>query len=277
MRPSLDIVIPVKFPSIHLNRMRKLLNQLPQDIGVKYVLDCETHIQIDFDNMNIKAYEQVISGKFSSPGLARNAGLDQCKSDYVIFWDVDDEPILLQINNLLNYMFSNKGDVGIGNWIFRDSPDRLQGISPLSVGISPGIWRFLFRREFIEDLKFSNLKWGEDQLFILRVLAKNPKILTCESAVYGYTKHVPGALTTETKNVLDLIEVNRLGLNFLSNIKGGARVCAEIMHFRQILTVLKHRKVRAAWKLLFYSIINLRARKTHLFKVFLQWRRSSQW
>ena len=88
---------------------------------------------------------------------------------------------------------------------------------------------------------------------------------------------MPGALTTETKNVLDLIEVNRLGLNFLSNIKGGARVCAEIMHFRQILTVLKHRKVRAAWKLLFYSIINLRARKTHLFKVFLQWRRSSQW
>lgn len=277
MRSTLDIVIPVKFPSIHLYYLRKLLNELPRDIRVKYVLDCHSDVQINVDKMNFKAHEEVVSGKFGSPGLARNAGLDQGKSDYVIFWDVDDEPNLMQTINLLNYVDSNGGDVGIGNWVFRDSPDKLQGISPLSVGISPGIWRFLFRREFIKDIRFSNLKWGEDQLFILRVLAKNPKILTCKSAVYGYTKHVQGALTTETENVLDLIEVNTIGLNFLCAIKDGARVCAEVMHFRQILTVLKHRKVRAAWKLMFYSVINIRARQTGLLKIFLQWRRSTKW
>lgn len=277
MSPTLDIVIPVKFPSSHLNHMRKILGELPQDIRVKYILDCNSEVQIDCEKLNAKTHEKFIIGKFGSPGLARNAGLDECQSDYIIFWDVDDEPNVKGTISLLNYVISNEGDVGVGNWVFRDSPDKLQGISPLSVGISPGIWRFLFRREFIRDLRFSPLKWGEDQLFILQTLAKSPKILACESAVYAYTKYVQGALTTDSKNVIDLIEVNRRGLDQLSTIKDGARFCAEIMHFRQILTVLKHRKMRSACKLMFHSVLNLRARKSHLWKLILQGKWSNRW
>lgn len=277
MRPTLDIVIPVKFPSAHLNYMRGILRELPQNINVKYVLDCDLNIKIDFDQMMMKKHEHFIRGNFGSPGVARNIGLAQCKSEYVIFWDVDDEPNLSETIKLLEWLFSNDGDVGIGNWVFRDALCKLQGITPINVGMSPGIWRFLFLRKFIEDLEFTDLKWGEDQLFILRVLAKNPKIFTSESVVYRYTKHVQGALTTETKNVIDLIEVNKRGLDELSTIKDGARVCAEVMHFRQILTVLKHRKIVSAWKLMSHSILNLRARKPYLLRLFLQGKWSNQW
>lgn len=279
MNPTLDIVIPVKFPSIHLTPMRKNLDNLPRNVQVKYILDCDCDSNLDtvIRNMNLKPREQVIGGNYGSPGQARNSGLDKCKSKYVIFWDVDDEPNLIQTLNLMNYIDLESGDIGIGNWFFREFPGKLQGISPLSVGTAPGIWRFLFRREFLQDLRFSNLKWGEDQLFILKVLSKNPKIITSNTAIYGYTKHVQGALTTDTRNVIDLIEANRKGLEYLWTIKGSARVCAEIMHFRQILTVLKHRKPKAAWKLMLSSLTNIQLRHRHSLEIFLQWKRLTRW
>jgi hypothetical protein len=53
---------------------------------------------------------------------------------------------------------------------------------------NPGIWRMLFKRDFIQNINFPKLKCGEDQVFIERVLALGPKIETKSELFYFYHK-----------------------------------------------------------------------------------------
>lgn len=270
MKSTLDIIIPVKFPSNHLHNVRAILNELPQEVKVKYVLDCQTDCQINMKNMDLKIHEQIITGRFGSPGLARNAGLNQCKSTYVIFWDVDDEPDLNPTLKLLSKVVSNNGDVGIGNWAFSDSRYKPRGISPFSVGSSPGIWRCIFRREFIKELTFSPYRWGEDQLFVAEVLAMKPTIVTSQEIVYLYRRNSQGSLTSNHSLVIDLQNSLAKLVHLADNTTGNIGLIIEIMIFRQILTIFKYGELKFAAIALsdFFRKHNKKRISTNLMQVF---------
>ena len=244
--PNLDVVIPVRLPSKHLIDMRRHLVGISNDVRINYVLDCDALDEIETVTFSPSSTERVFSGKFGSPGETRNAALDYCDSEYICFWDVDDFPKLAESMHFLMELKNAKSDLGIGNWTYFDSPHKLKGISPQAVGMSPGIWRFIFKRDLIANIRFSPFMWGEDQLFLLNIFEKNPSVYLFPNSVYSYVKYVEGALTTKTENVEDLIRVNEIFFSQLGSIQGNARICFEIMNLKQIYSVFKYGQKRAA-------------------------------
>jgi glycosyltransferase involved in cell wall biosynthesis len=229
---------------------------LSGEVRINYVLDFESESTTESQSFIPRSHERIFNGEFGSPGGARNFALNYCDSEYVCFWDVDDLPNLVEIMNLLIGLKNSNKDLGIGNWSFHDSPIRLQGVSPFSVGISPGIWRFIFRRELVASTKFSLFKWGEDQLFLLEIFKKKPTVFTYLNSVYFYVRHTDGSLTTKTENVFDLIKVNEIGLKHLGLIHGRAKICFEIMHLKQIYSVIKYGQCRVGGRLLVKNILS---------------------
>lgn len=255
MKLDLEVVIPVLVPSEFLSIMYGNLANNKYGIKAKFVLDyARSDIDLPISKPEFDSECAVsISGKFGSPGVARNKGLRSSQSTFVAFWDVDDEPNMGEVSSLVRDMQLNGADVGVGNWAFLDQPDCPVGTDVLSVGRSPGMWRFVFRREFIEGILFSDLKWGEDQLFVAEVLARTPKIITSERTTYFYRKNSPNGLTSNHSNVKDLYNASKK-LCLVSN-KASAKLglCLEIMLISQISTIFKYGGVGLGSK----SVVNV--------------------
>lgn len=242
MNLDFEVIIPVLLPSEFLSIMFDELANNKYGIKARFVLDY-ARSEFDFPASKTEFDSECtisIIGKFGSPGMARNEGFRSSKSAFVAFWDVDDVPNMDEVSSLVSDMRINGADVGIGNWAFLDQPDSPIGTDVLSVGRSPGMWRFVFRREFIEGILFSDLKWGEDQLFVAQVLARTPKIITSERVTYFYRKNSPNGLTSNYSNVKDLYYAARK-LSLVTN-KTSAKLslCLEIMLISQILTIFKY-------------------------------------
>lgn len=245
MKFILDVVIPVSMPTQHLGEMQTHLSKFGQGIRINYVLDYRHEsVILDTPNFVDQSNKRFFQGHFGSPGRARNYAIEHSDAPFICFWDVDDIPVATEALCFVKELMNSKRDIGIGNWAYVDKPDIRQGISPYKVGTSPGIWRFFFSRQFMDSVRFTDFKWGEDQLFLGEIFAKDPRFLTTEQIVYRYAKHVPGALTTKNENVLDLVEVTKQAIPILRSIIGVARVCFEIMIWRQIYTTFKFGGIR---------------------------------
>jgi Glycosyl transferase family 2 len=237
----LDVVIPVKMPSEHLDIMRSHLNEIPENFRVIYVLDFGREISKMPRRQQIEAANEVfIEGNFGSPGLARNAGAKICDSRFIGFWDVDDHPEISRIPEFLRQMEMSTADIGIGNWVRNDDANKPKGVTPLAVGKYPGIWRFIFNLEYIKDIQFSSLYWGEDQAFLATVLSKNPKIYVSQEIIYTYAFATPGALTQNRKLVGDLPNSILTCLSVVNRSMGANRFCILVMIARQSITLLKN-------------------------------------
>lgn len=153
----------------------------------------------------------LVSGKYGSPGAARNAGLMLCKSDLVCFWDSDDLP------NLENVVEHSKKippetDILIGQYINfkklnksiakKNSYDQ----SLQDIAVSLGIWRMVFRRKFLDNISFNNLKMGEDQVFFIQCLSKSPHVSFVNAIFYKYCINSPGQLTQNNLAKKDLVK-----------------------------------------------------------------------
>lgn len=277
MRPSVDIVIPVKMPSKHLSVFRKNLSEVPQNFRVNYVLDYYSTTELPLHPLPSKSNERVFVGMFGSPGEARNFALSQCDSQYITFWDVDDMPSLIKFDEFVTGLNYSGADAGVGNWTYSDCPDQLKGSSPRAVSMSPGIWRFVFSRDLISNTRFTSWKWGEDQLFLVSIFEKNPSVYLFSGSVYSYVRHVEGALTTKKENVKDLIKVHEVFSNNLTSIRGNARVCFELMNLKQIYAIFKYGQKRTALKFIFKFLRNLRKRNMSLTQLIYRTWRLNEW
>ena len=252
---NLDVIIPVLMPSMHLSKLRSFLSNAPMDIRFNYVLDYSSEKVAEEEIFDAQPNERFFRGAFGSPGFSRNDGLDVCDSKYVCFWDVDDEPDVDQLLSMMNKFKNSKRDLAIGNWSYLERFDRPRGVSPRSVGNSPGLWRFAFKRELIGSLRFGSYRWGEDQLFLLQVFAKKPSVFTFDKIIYRYTRHSRGGLTTKHENVVDLAKVHGIWPKSLNKIEGNARICFEVMYLKQVYSVAKYGGLKMTLKVLLKSYL----------------------
>jgi hypothetical protein len=239
---NIDVVIPVKMPSEHLELMRKAIAPHSAFIRATFVLDYEKAGEELNPQLpeSSSANERILRGEFGSPGMARNAGLKFCDRPYICFWDVDDFPEVIQFEELVSDMRQSQADVAIGNWVSTGDVYKAKGVTPLSVAMHPGIWRIIFRREITERIWFSNLMWGEDQVFLAEILARNPKIITSDRVVYRYSTLVSGSLTSKRSFVQDLPKATMKCLLHLKSSQGTARFVVITMLVKQIVTAIKY-------------------------------------
>lgn len=245
----IDVVIPVKMPSYHIEMLRENLKHVPKLIRLNFVLDFGA-LEIPIPTAlftNQRANETMTVGCFGSPGKARNKGLSISTSRYVCFWDVDDSPLWQNLKPILRDMESNSVDIAIASWILSGSngnTKRIYGSGPRSVAWSPGIWRMIFRRDLVAETTFSSEKWGEDQLFFAQILTKQPKIMRYSTPLYIHYQNSPGALTSKTEFVEDLI-YTRKKMKKLKFDPGSVRErVVNVMIFRQALTIIKYGRLK---------------------------------
>lgn len=213
---------------------------------------------------------------YGSPGAARNAGLKSATGEWVMFWDSDDVGQVVAINEWLR-MEENKevdfevfrftkcnaldeSDLVQNNW----SNDFNQNF--LNWLVEPGIWRCLFRRGRIEELIFTEILMGEDQIFILDVLTKGilPHFSNLNS--YKYYLGNSGQLTNSKKAIRDIDQATK---NILERRISKTEIvtnAVDILWTKMSLSGLKklsfHHKVKIGLQLIYFGLRYSQVRNT---------------
>jgi glycosyltransferase involved in cell wall biosynthesis len=256
---KLEIIIPVRMPCSFLNSLRCQLSEYSEKLTLNYVLDCNEIATLeDLGISKVFPNESFIVGKFGSPGMARNEGLKIAKAEFVCFWDVDDTPVPGTTLEFLEEMIQTQANLGIGNWSMTNNSMAIRGNSVIEVGSNPGLWRFVFRREDIQNIEFSEEKWGEDQLFIAGALSSKPKIITTKRVLYRYKKGNLNSLTSQHENFGDLFKVNKKIAKIFGTMESPYKDCVAIILLKQLFTIFKYGGVFSGLKALTVLILQTR-------------------
>jgi glycosyltransferase involved in cell wall biosynthesis len=152
---------------------------------------------------------RLFSGYFGGPGLARNEGLRNTRTNWLCFFDADDRPNLENIENHMKTI-TNDADMVVGQY---EVLDVLQGRKKIKSSttrnltdlmINPGLWRILLNRSFTKQNEFPNFRMGEDQIYLANLDLSNAEIEYSQKTFYQYYANQKTQLTRNTKALDDL-------------------------------------------------------------------------
>jgi glycosyltransferase involved in cell wall biosynthesis len=212
----LTAIVPVTNMAGRLQNLRSWIGEAV-DVDIKVVIvhdfrDSNTQLELEEICANIQSEKiTLLSGRFGSPGSARNYGMKHTKTDFVVFWDSDDLPIPAALVNEIQKN-CEKFDILIGQYIVRNKqpePKKTFVSSDFDLkafSLNPGIWRIVFRREAIGDIEFGEMKMGEDQVFIGKCLERATSISYTNTVFYEYFLGVDGQLTGSKSSRIEIVE-----------------------------------------------------------------------
>lgn len=251
---KLSAVIPVGDYFLHKDNIKMIL---------QHSISVDVELIIVLDRQSVEAYEElreliaelntdvrITTSDAGNPGGARNIGIKLATSEWISFWDCDDEPNASSVLSLIDSPSTTDYQILIGSYESIIGETRNSRIISskkrnwqIELGMNPGIWRFVFNRKFLKNSFFPEARMGEDQLFIQRVLNSNPKVLLSEAIIYGYRLDVPNQLTSRQSNLKDLTMINRKTIDEF-NPKGKYALLVRTMIIRQLLTISRSSTVR---------------------------------
>ena len=159
----------------------------------------------------------LLSVSCNNPGGSRNAGKALATGDWITFWDCDDVPNALEIQSIIKEADDLEQDVVVGrfeavyldddsNEVFRkESKKLLKSDWEFIVGLTPGIWRFGFRSSIAKCIDFPELRMGEDQVFIARLLSKKVLVFLSDKIAYNYLVGRDSQLTSNLNVINDKV------------------------------------------------------------------------
>ena len=188
----IDIIIPSynAHNTIKQTLFSIALQNIKDKLNVYIIDDCSTEdysneIELFKDKLNISQLKIVEN---RGPGFARQYGIDNSKSDYIMFIDSDDVFVdCFSVENLYNNIIKDDYDMAIGIMIdeTKDSFIEYQN----HVGCLHGK---MYKRKFLEkyNLRFNDTRSSEDNAFNNIVLLANPKIVYVDKYIYMYRYNV---------------------------------------------------------------------------------------
>ena len=260
MKNIISIIVPVYGEIQSLTEFESWINGLSDfegQIGVVISYDSTGSEISKYNLKTIKdlnvAHCQILEGNFGGPGRARNAALDVVNADWIVFCDADDVPDLKKIKSLVEKAIDLSSEVAIGSYKVKNSFNQKEIFHILKtqsslrnamyISKNPGIWRFAFNRNSMDDIRFPDLRMGEDQLFLMEYFKKNRNVLFSREIIYTYYRGVSGQLTSQLMSKKELVKCLELAKEIVEKSESGKSFSNELllrMYRRQSLSVLKH-------------------------------------
>lgn len=217
MSYKISVIIPIHNNENHLNKsINSVINQsfnfndieliLIDDVSTDSSKDIITGYQIKYPNVNAIFLKENLR-----PGFARNVGIENSNSEYLMFLDADDEYPLDVCETLYNKITNEEGVNGIySNHILRTRGKEFIGLvreknylkvypnrSLKNFTYNFPIWGAIYETSFIKEKNIRCSKNMEDVYFNIQVFLEADSII-CLNNYYGYYYNVFDVNKNET-------------------------------------------------------------------------------
>lgn len=261
-QPLLSIVVPIG-PMV--DRLSTLMNWVVevQDRSVQVILVVDEKFDGTLPQLvkkieaaDIRQELLVLNAVCNGPGKARNLGITQVRGKWLAFWDSDDIPSIAETFNAISRV-DEKVDAIVCRYSIHDYAGLVASpkLSNYNVALNPGIWRFIFKCESFPELRFPDLRLGEDQVFLIHSKVFSKNFAFHSSINYQYVQSGQNQLSKEKGNLQDLLSALEILTGIYQSGAVGNKVAKHffsIIFLRLTLTSLRYNLTRT----LFYLIKN---------------------
>lgn len=212
----LTAVVPVKHFDNNRDTLQVLFSRCKNlSINLVIVLDSDNKdefsklesLVLHSQNFSIK----VMQKEFNSPGLTRNAGIDLSTTEWLAFWDADDFPEPSEYLEMIRVSDAAQTHLCVGSYATLDFKSDVVVQRPINVThkyewlVNPGLWRCVFRANYLNDVKFTALRMGEDIQFLAEFISLLNDWSFYEPVVYHYVINRNGQATSKKPSTEELL------------------------------------------------------------------------
>mgnify|MGYP004703445353 CR=1 FL=1 len=209
LKECIDSIIVQTYPFFEV----LIIENCSTDLTLKIA---NSYIQVD---NRIKVFSNVEKGA----AKARNIGIDNSKGKYLTFVDADDKITPDYLESLIKGIQLNNADISICSMIgslvvpelycdLKDKKDRKKAFNFFN---GSTVCK-LYTRKIINEIRYDDIKVGEDPLFNLNILLQNPSIQYINYSGYYYLHNDSSITSNFNSTTIDIILIrNILGFNYI--------------------------------------------------------------
>lgn len=217
----ISVIIPIYNTEKYIKKtIISLINQTYKDFEIILVNDGTPDNAVFIAEKILKEYDLayvIVNQENKGQGESRNSGVRVANGEWLFFLDSDDvlQPNtfskmtdVINNNREINFVFSDFQNVDLGNEFkiatydkgvnfFDSSEIQRKFLFRDEIVLAPGT---LFNTEWYNrnNLKFKNIPYSEDQIFIWEALSKVTKVAKIRIPLYNYIMR-PGSIMSSTK------------------------------------------------------------------------------
>ena len=247
--PLISVIVPITRMFGRLGELKSWLAEVDfQNIEVILVHDLQDELTSGSLRLISSEYPmlQIVEKTFQSAGLARNAGIEVSRGNWIIFWDSDDKPSVSVLKEFFYDQEKDSFDVHVFNFASETNKKTIyhETCNWRDIGFQPGIWRMIFSKSTILNCPFPSFPLGEDQYFLALINLPNRRLRYLNQPIYTYQIGINGQATSRRSNLFRILE-SLLALDTLrKNQSGTNHEFTSILYWRQIITLMKRGNVR---------------------------------
>ena len=194
--PKFSVIVPAYNSAEYIEHgLKSIAMQSFSDYELIVVCDACTDNTAEIAR---KYSDHVYEVNYHQDGQTRNFGLEHTTGEYVLWMDDDDWFLHEYVFEMLNGVIGKSNeDMMLFDFIWRGKGYARQHQHQIFIAC----WCKCFKREFIQDCRFSNEKYVSDVAFHRAVLQKNPRMVFFTQPLYYYNFMRKGSMSRELKDM----------------------------------------------------------------------------
>lgn len=196
--PFFSVIVPAHNSQQYLARcLGSVKRQTFKDYELIVVCDACTD---DTATVAREYADRVIETNHGMDGLARNAGIDAARGQWLMFLDDDDwwihEYVLEEVFNTIYSIVPVQ--LVLFDFIWKDAPPHKEKYYVQDINnVNIAVWSKAFRRDLIGDTRFPGIQFTSDKPFMDAICEKHPVAYPMRKLMYYYNYMRKGSQTEE--------------------------------------------------------------------------------